>query len=256
VQMNAIRSLHVPGVSTTAFTAGYIELVSGLALWSLTAHSVRRLTTTMICLAAGALFGDWMLGHAHLYAPVVPVLVTAVVIVIASVALKPLTRSGMPLLWPQMPRRYRLRRAGHTEVRRPPGHRDLPDALGSRRGKGPERSVHPENAADSDARQPRLGHEPCCRALGDQVRVICRGICGSHDQRGRVVVVGQPTSHIKTRLLAQADIDQHDIRAQGRGTHDRLCAITGRPSDGYSVSLEHGKRRCDERFVVINDHTP
>src|SRR5580693_225740 len=56
LQMNAIRSLHVPGVSTTAFTAGYIELVSGLALWSLTAHSVRRLTTTMICLAAGVLF--------------------------------------------------------------------------------------------------------------------------------------------------------------------------------------------------------
>jgi uncharacterized membrane protein YoaK (UPF0700 family) len=94
LQMNAIRSLHVPGVSTTAFTAGYIELVSGLALWSLTAHSVRRLTTTMICLAAGALFGDLMLGHAHLYAPVVPVFVTAAVIVIASVALKPLTRSG------------------------------------------------------------------------------------------------------------------------------------------------------------------
>jgi hypothetical protein len=38
--------------------------------------------------------------------------------------------------------------------------------------------------------------------------------------------------------------------------HDRLCAITGRPSDDYSVSLEHGMRRSDERFVVINDHTP
>jgi uncharacterized membrane protein YoaK (UPF0700 family) len=94
LQMNAIRSLQVPGVSTTAFTAGYIELVSGLALWSLTAHSVRRLITTMICLPAGALFGDWMLGHAHRYAPVVPVFVTAAVIVIASVAPKPLTRSG------------------------------------------------------------------------------------------------------------------------------------------------------------------
>ena len=94
LQMNAIRSLQVPGVSTTAFTAGYIELVSGLALWSLTAHSVRRLITTMICLPAGALFGDWMLGHAHRYAPVLPAAVTAVVIAIAWVALKPRAAAG------------------------------------------------------------------------------------------------------------------------------------------------------------------
>ena len=94
LQMNAIRSLHVPGVSTTAFTAGYIDLASGLTTWSLTAHSARRLAASMICMAAGAFFGDWMLGHAHPYAPVVPTFVTAAVIVIASVALKPRTRSG------------------------------------------------------------------------------------------------------------------------------------------------------------------
>jgi uncharacterized membrane protein YoaK (UPF0700 family) len=94
LQMNAIRSLHVPGVSTTAFTAGYIDLASGLTTWSLTAHSARRLAASMICMAAGAFFGDWMLGHAHAYAPAVPVFVTAAVVVIASVALKPRTRSS------------------------------------------------------------------------------------------------------------------------------------------------------------------
>ena len=94
LQANAIRDLHVPGISTTAFTATFIDLFSGLATWSLTAHSARRLATTMVSMAAGAFLGDWMLGHAHRYAPVVPVAVTAVVIAIAWVALKPRTTSG------------------------------------------------------------------------------------------------------------------------------------------------------------------
>jgi uncharacterized membrane protein YoaK (UPF0700 family) len=84
LQMNAIRSLHVPGISTTAFTATFIDLASGVATWSLTATSARRLTATMISMAAGALLGDWMLSHAHPYAPAVPAFVTAVVIAIAS----------------------------------------------------------------------------------------------------------------------------------------------------------------------------
>jgi uncharacterized membrane protein YoaK (UPF0700 family) len=83
LQMNAIRDLHVPGISTTAFTATFIDLVSGLVTWSLTAHSARRLTATMAAMAAGAFLGDSMLRHAHPYAPVVPAAVTAVVIAIA-----------------------------------------------------------------------------------------------------------------------------------------------------------------------------
>jgi len=94
LQANAIRDLHVPGISTTAFTATFIDLFSGLATWSLTAHSARRLATTMVSMAAGAFLGDLMLSHAHRYAPVVPVAVTAVVIAIAWVALKPRTSSG------------------------------------------------------------------------------------------------------------------------------------------------------------------
>jgi uncharacterized membrane protein YoaK (UPF0700 family) len=83
LQMNAIRSLHVPGVSTTAFTATFIELASGVATWSLTPPSARRLTATMVSTAAGALLGDWMLSHAHRYAPAVPAIVMAVAITIA-----------------------------------------------------------------------------------------------------------------------------------------------------------------------------
>jgi uncharacterized membrane protein YoaK (UPF0700 family) len=89
LQANTIRMLHVPGVSTTAFTATFIGLFSGLVTWSLTAHSGVRLTATMVAMAAGAFLGDWMLGHAHPYAPVVPAAVTAVVIAIARLALKP-----------------------------------------------------------------------------------------------------------------------------------------------------------------------
>jgi hypothetical protein len=37
----------------------------------------------MVSTATGALLGDWMLSHAHPYAPAVPVIVLAVVIAIA-----------------------------------------------------------------------------------------------------------------------------------------------------------------------------
>jgi uncharacterized membrane protein YoaK (UPF0700 family) len=94
LQANAIRSLHVPSISTTAFTATYIDLASGLVTWSLTAHSARRLTASVVAMAAGAFVGDLMLGHAHRSAPVVPAVVTAVVIAIAWVALKPRATSG------------------------------------------------------------------------------------------------------------------------------------------------------------------
>jgi hypothetical protein len=56
--------------------------------------SAQRLAATMVSMAAGAFLGDWMLGHAHRYAPVVPVAVTAFVIAIAWVALKLRATSG------------------------------------------------------------------------------------------------------------------------------------------------------------------
>jgi uncharacterized membrane protein YoaK (UPF0700 family) len=94
LQANAIRSLHVPSISTTAFTATYIDLFSGLVTWSLTAYSARRLVASIVGMAAGAFLGDVMLRHAHPYAPVVPTVVTAVVIAIAWLALKPRATSG------------------------------------------------------------------------------------------------------------------------------------------------------------------
>jgi uncharacterized membrane protein YoaK (UPF0700 family) len=89
LQMNAIRALRVPGISVTAFTATLADLVGGIAKWSLTAPAVRRLAGTPVAMVAGAFLGGWMLGHAHRYAPVVPMIVIAVVISVASVALRP-----------------------------------------------------------------------------------------------------------------------------------------------------------------------
>jgi uncharacterized membrane protein YoaK (UPF0700 family) len=94
LQMNAIRDLHVPGISTTAFTATFIDLVSGLVTWSLTAHSAWRLTASVVAMAAGAVLGDEMLRLAHLYAPVVPLAGTATITAIAWVAMKPRATSG------------------------------------------------------------------------------------------------------------------------------------------------------------------
>jgi uncharacterized membrane protein YoaK (UPF0700 family) len=89
LQAYAIRSLNVPGISTTAFTATYVDLVSGVVGWALTASSARRLTATVVGVAAGGFLGDWMLKHAHSYAPLVPAAVTAAVIAVAWAALKP-----------------------------------------------------------------------------------------------------------------------------------------------------------------------
>jgi uncharacterized membrane protein YoaK (UPF0700 family) len=88
LQMNAIRSMHVPGISTTAATATFISLVTGITTWSHKAAAARRLTGVLVSMALGAFVGDWMLRHAHTYAPVLPVAVIALVITVASVALK------------------------------------------------------------------------------------------------------------------------------------------------------------------------
>jgi uncharacterized membrane protein YoaK (UPF0700 family) len=88
LQMNAIRALHVPGISTTAASATLISVISGISTWSLKAPAARRLTGVLVGMAAGAFVGDWMLTHAHTYAPVLPVLVIALVLVVASTALQ------------------------------------------------------------------------------------------------------------------------------------------------------------------------
>jgi uncharacterized membrane protein YoaK (UPF0700 family) len=86
MQMNAIRSLHVPGIS--AATATFITLATGAATWSHKAPAARRLAGVVVALILGAFVGTWSLEHAHPYAAVLPVIVIGIVIVIASISLK------------------------------------------------------------------------------------------------------------------------------------------------------------------------
>jgi uncharacterized membrane protein YoaK (UPF0700 family) len=87
LQMNAIRLLHVPGVSTTAATATFITLVSGIATRSRNAATTRRLSAVVAAIVGGALVGVVMLSHFRGEAPIPPVVVNATVLAIASVAL-------------------------------------------------------------------------------------------------------------------------------------------------------------------------
>jgi hypothetical protein len=52
------------------------------------------LSGVLVGVAAGGFLGDWTLSDAHPYAPFVPAAVTAVVMAIARVALKPRATSG------------------------------------------------------------------------------------------------------------------------------------------------------------------
>jgi uncharacterized membrane protein YoaK (UPF0700 family) len=98
MQMNAVRSMHVPGTSTTAFTATFIGLVSGAATWSLSGPAVRRLLGAIVALAVGAWLGDFMLSHAHAITPLVPVVINAVVIAVAHGVLNPKRQPAAPSL--------------------------------------------------------------------------------------------------------------------------------------------------------------
>jgi uncharacterized membrane protein YoaK (UPF0700 family) len=113
VQMNAIRLLHAPGVSTTAVTATFISLVSTIATGSLTMPTARRLAGVVVAMAVGALVGVVMLTHIRTEAPVLPVVVDATVLGIATMALD---RDSSPSVslphhrQPKMMRRFGPRR--------------------------------------------------------------------------------------------------------------------------------------------------
>ena len=89
VQSAAVMSLGVTGVFTTAATATVIYLMSDVAGWSPSAIEKERLIGVLVSLFAGIAAGAWLFMHARVYAPVLPLIVTVVVIVGASIALKP-----------------------------------------------------------------------------------------------------------------------------------------------------------------------
>ena len=84
LQSGAVRRLNVGGIFTTAATATFIFLFSDEANFRLTADERTRLRGILISLVIGATAGAYILIHAPLYAPVLPLVITAFVVTTAA----------------------------------------------------------------------------------------------------------------------------------------------------------------------------
>jgi uncharacterized membrane protein YoaK (UPF0700 family) len=88
MQSAAVRSLQVDGVFTTAATATIIFLVGDLTSWSATVQERRRLAGVLVSLFLGATAGGLLLMRAHIYAPVLPFVITLGTVATAAFALR------------------------------------------------------------------------------------------------------------------------------------------------------------------------
>ena len=84
LQSAAVRKLNVAGIFTTAATATFIFLFSDVAKWGLTHDERRRMRGILISLFTGATAGAYLLFHAPIYAPVLPLVITAGVVLTAA----------------------------------------------------------------------------------------------------------------------------------------------------------------------------
>jgi uncharacterized membrane protein YoaK (UPF0700 family) len=94
MQSAAVRRLHVDGVFTTAATATIIFLAGDLAYWSTTVKERRRLAGVLVSLFVGATAGGLLSVHAHIYAPVLPFMITVAAVATAAFALGNLDAEG------------------------------------------------------------------------------------------------------------------------------------------------------------------
>ncbi len=94
MQSAAVRRLHVDGVFTTAATATIIFLAGDLAYCSATVKEWRRLAGVLASLFVGATAGGLLSVHAHIYAPVLPFMITVVAVATAASALGNLDAEG------------------------------------------------------------------------------------------------------------------------------------------------------------------
>jgi uncharacterized membrane protein YoaK (UPF0700 family) len=84
LQSGAIKKLHVEGIFTTAATGTFMVLAGDLVNWRLTRDERRRYRGLLISLAIGATAGAYLIFHAPIYAPVLPLVITAVVVLTAA----------------------------------------------------------------------------------------------------------------------------------------------------------------------------
>ena len=84
MQSGAVRKLDVGGTFTTAATATFIFLASNVRYLPLMSDERRRLRGILISLVIGATAGGLLLVHAPIYAPVLPLIITAGVVATAA----------------------------------------------------------------------------------------------------------------------------------------------------------------------------
>jgi uncharacterized membrane protein YoaK (UPF0700 family) len=88
MQSAAVRTLHVEGVFTTAATATIIFLAGDITNWSATVVERRRFAGVLVSLFVGATAGGLLLVHAHIYAPLLPFVITVVVVATAAIVFR------------------------------------------------------------------------------------------------------------------------------------------------------------------------
>lgn len=94
MQSVAVQALHVEGVLSTAATGAFILLFGDFAHWSATTAERRLLAGILISLFSGAVAGGLLLVYAHLYAPLLPFLLTTAAVETAAVVMKGRVAAG------------------------------------------------------------------------------------------------------------------------------------------------------------------
>jgi uncharacterized membrane protein YoaK (UPF0700 family) len=84
LQSGAVRKLHVEGIFTTAATGTLMVLAADVVNWNMTRDERRRARGVLISLFIGATAGAYLFFHAPIFAPVLPLVVTAGVVLTAA----------------------------------------------------------------------------------------------------------------------------------------------------------------------------
>jgi len=84
LQSGAVRKLKVEGIFTTAATGTFMVLAADAVNWKKTRDERRRARFILLSLVIGAIAGAYLFFHATIFAPVLPLVVTAGVVLTAA----------------------------------------------------------------------------------------------------------------------------------------------------------------------------
>jgi uncharacterized membrane protein YoaK (UPF0700 family) len=88
MQSAAVQTFHVEGVLTTAATATVLALVREIANRSATVAERRRHAGVLVSIFVGATAGGVLLMHAHIFAPVLPFVITVLAVATAAIVFR------------------------------------------------------------------------------------------------------------------------------------------------------------------------